>query len=205
MTRPGSPRSGDRVRPPAGTAVLVAGFVTCLLLVGAVLLGSRGPGPLDQPDAAQQRDGLVLDGPTVAADVAGVHLRDVPNVLLFVRDAPDPDVLDTWRHSLPAAVQVTVVVQGPPREDDAQGQDDSNRRPEDRTEDRPEDSPRLVDVVEDPQESLAAAVRLPRPVDEGPGIGYAVVDAAGVVRYSTLDPSWPDNAFEVTTILESTP
>lgn len=182
----------------ASSAAVFGGIVISLLLVVAVLLGSRGPGPLDQPDAAEQRDGLVLDGPTVEPVVAGVNLRDVPNVLLFVREAPDPDVLDSWRHSLPAAAQVTVIVQGPARRDDGQGGDGSTERTEG-------DSPSLVDVVEDPDQSLAAAVRLPGPVDGGPGIGYAVVDTAGVVRYSTLDPSWPDNAFEVTTILESAP
>lgn len=172
----------------------MGGFVVCLLLVGSVLLGSRGPGPLDQPDAAQQRDGLVLDGPTVDPEVAGVHLRDVPNVLLFVREPPEAELLDSWRPSLPAAAVVTVVVQRDPL---ASGQGGSRHLGT--------ESPRLVSVVEDPEELLAAAVRLPEPVDGGPGIGYAVVDAAGVVRYSTLDPSWPDNAFEVTTILESAP
>lgn len=113
-----------------------------------MLVGSRGPGPLDQPEAARQRDGLVLDGPTVSPTVAGVHLPSLPNVLLFVRDPPS--------------------------------------------------------VVPDPEGRLAAAVGLPRPVDGGPGVGYAVVDADGVVRYSTLDPAWADNAFEVATILGAT-
>ncbi|MGJ7440629.1 hypothetical protein [Aquipuribacter sp. MA13-6] len=178
--------------------MLLAGVVVCLLLVGAVLLGSRGPGPLDQPDAASQRDGLVLDGPRVDPLVAGVHLRDVPNVLLFVRAPPDADLLDSWRHSIPAAAQVTVVVQGHPRATAEQDGDATTRPPAG-------GRPGLVSVVEDPDELLAAAVRLPEPVDGGPGIGYAVVDPAGVVRYSTLDPSWPDNAFEVTTILGSAP
>lgn len=198
MTRLGASRSGDRVRPRAATGVLAGGFVVGLLLIGTVLLGSRGPGPLDQPDAAQQRDGLILDGPTVEPVVAGVNLRDVPNVLLFVREPPAADLLDSWRHSLPAAASVTLVVQGPLRAADEQGGDDSLRRPGG-------DGPRLLSVVQDPDETLAEAVRLPEPVDGGPGIGYAVIDAAGVVRYSTLDPSWPDNAFEVTTILESAP
>jgi hypothetical protein len=175
---------------------LLVGVVVSLLLVAAVLLGSRGPGPLDQPDPARQRDGLVLDGPTVAPTVAGVHLRDLPNVLLFVRETPDADVLDAWRQSVPAAAQVTVVVQGPGPGHDAAAAAEAGEPAARR-------SPGLVGVVADHDEALATAVRLPEPVDGGPGIGYAVIDRDGVVRYSTLDPAWADNAFEVTTILGS--
>ncbi len=47
---------------------------------------------------------------------------------------------------------------------------------------------------------LADAVDIPRPVDGGPPVGYAVVDPARTVRYSTLDPAYLDNAFEVDVI-----
>jgi len=100
-------------------------------------------------------------------------------------------VLDGWRRSLPPAAQVSVVVQGSAAADSAPGGARG-------------DSTGLVNLVEDPEGRLASAVSLPRPVDGGPGIGYAVVDADGVVRYSTLDPAWADNAFEVATILGAT-
>lgn len=58
-----------------------------------------------------------------------------------------------------------------------------------------------MQTVIDPTGALAAAVALPPPVGGGRGVGYAVVDAGRVVRYSTLDPSWPGNAFEVATIV----
>ncbi len=48
--------------------------------------------------------------------------------------------------------------------------------------------------------SLAAAVRIPTPTDGGPPVGYAVVDPARQVRYSTLDPVYVKNAFEVDVI-----
>lgn len=47
----------------------------------------------------------------------------------------------------------------------------------------------------------AAAVDLPEPEDGGPGVGYAVIDSARVVRYATLDPRWHENAFELDTIV----
>lgn len=174
----------------AGVRVVLGGVVVCLLMVLAVLLGS-GPGPLDQPDAARQRDGLVLDGPTAEPTVAGVHLRSLPNVLLFVRDPPDAAVLDDWRRSLPPVARVSVVVQG-------------SRPTEDAREVSPAGTVGQVSSVQDPEGRLAAAVGLPQSIDGGPGIGYAVVDAQGVVRYSTLDPAWADNAFELATILGAT-
>lgn len=44
---------------------------------------------------------------------------------------------------------------------------------------------------------LARAVDMPVPVDGGPPVGYAVVDADSRVRFSTLDPAYLVNAFEV--------
>jgi hypothetical protein len=41
---------------------------------------------------------------------------------------------------------------------------------------------------------------MPRPVDGGRPIGYAVVDADRTVRYAPLDPHWFNNAFEAATI-----
>lgn len=163
--------------------VLLVAAGLCLVMVVAVLLGSDGPGPLDQPDRAEQRNGLVLDGPTVQPTVAGVQLRSGPSVLLFVRRLPADDTLARWRRALPTDADVTVVVQAPSGEQ-VQPQMSSP-----------------VDVVLDPEQELAMAVDLPQPVDGGPGVGYAVVDTDGVVRYSTLDPAWSDNAFEVTTML----
>lgn len=48
--------------------------------------------------------------------------------------------------------------------------------------------------------ALAAAVQIPTPIDGGPPVGYAVVDPARQVRYSTLDPVYVKNAFEVDVI-----
>lgn len=177
--------SGTRTASPTlvRVRVLLVAAGLCLVMVVAVLLGSVGPGPLDQPDRAEQRNGLVLGGPTVPPSVAGVRLRSVPSVLLFVRRPPPEDTLARWRRALPSDASVTVVVQAP---GEAQQQ--------------PVMSP-PVDVVIDPEQELAMTVDLPEPIDGGPGVGYAIVDTDGVVRYSTLDPAWPDNAFEVTTML----
>lgn len=169
--------------------VAAGGVLMCLLLVAAVLVGSRGPGPLDQPDRANQRNGLLLSGPTVEASLPGLTPGRGPTVLLFVRAAPEEDVLQAWRSQLPTTTRVVLVVQEPgvtapePAAEAAAGAG--------------------VELVVDTDGRLAAAVDLPEPVDGGLGIGYAVV-TRGVVRYSTLDPAWPDNAFEVDTVVGAT-
>lgn len=158
------------------------GLALVLTIVVVVLV--RPPGPLDQPDPAYQRDGLLLDGELVPDEVAGVGFGDRPVVLLFDRALPDPDALEQWLAEVPEPAVVRLVV--------------------------PEPVPRLIahprlEVVVDPGGRLADAVDLPTPVDGGPGIGYAVVDSDRQVQYSTLDPVYLDNAFEIATIVGSVP
>ena len=49
-------------------------------------------------------------------------------------------------------------------------------------------------------DELAERIGMPRPVDGRRPVGYAVVDPSGTVRYATLDPVYPQNAFEVDVI-----
>jgi len=126
----------------------------------------RSPGPRDDPRPAYQRDGLLLSGPRLPAQVAGVNFGGHPVVVLVERQPPSGPQFDAWRAQVgDDGVQLVVVVDG---------------------------SDRAV--------SLAGALRLPRPVDSGPPIGYAVVDSARTLRYSTLDPAYLQNAFEVDVI-----
>lgn len=166
--------------PPVRPAIPLLWLAALLpLLTFLVVALVRPSGPLDQADVAQQRDGLVDDGPVVPPEVAGVDFGEGLVVLLFERQAPDPGVLGDWRAQLSAEYDVRLVLPS------AAGQ------------------PMPVPVVVDGRGALAEAVDLPVPNDGGRGIGYAVVDEGRVVRYSTLDPSWPENAFEVATIAGS--
>lgn len=191
---PGRPRTqrgdrhGDDVwgRVP-GQAPPVRPFLPWLWLVAlgavlvvVVLLLVRPPGPLDQPDLAYQRDGLLRDGPAVPTEVAGVAFGGRTLVLVFTRGAPDPARLAAWRDGLVPDRDVHLVLPAPPV-----------------------GPPPPVPVTVDPAGELARAVALPVPVDGGSGIGYAIVDAARTVRYSTLDPAWLDNAFEVATVAQA--
>lgn len=173
------------LRPPLPSwapLVWFAALAVVLTLVVVVLV--RPPGPLDQPDAAFQRDGLLLSGPVVPTEVAGVEFGGRSVALLFERDLPDASALARWLGELPEGVAVKLVL--------------------------PEPAPRLVahpqlELVVDPNGRLADTVLLPTPVDGGRGIGYAIVDSDRRVRYSTLDPAYLANAFEIATILGSVP
>lgn len=145
--------------------MLVFGAAAVVLTLVVVLL-VRDPGPRDDPDPAFQRDGLLLNGPTLPPQVAGVPFGGHPVVVLFDRRPPSGPEFDAWRAQVSNdGVELVVAVAGT-----------------------------------EPAARLADAVDIPRPVDGGPPVGYAVVDPARTVRYSTLDPAYQDNAFEVDVI-----
>lgn len=184
MRAPATARSETRLpervpgaRPPLPAWTPLAWFaVLATVLTGVVVALVRPPGPLDQPDPAYQRDGLLLAGPVVDREVVGVRFGGRPVVLLFEREAPDPQRLAEWAAAVPEGSDIALVV------------------PEPTTSQLP------LPVVVDPSNRLADVVDMPEPVDGGRPVGYAVVDSDRVVRYATLDPDYPRNAFEVTTI-----
>jgi hypothetical protein len=156
----------------------LAWFVALAVVLSFVILALvRPPGPLDDPDPAYQRDGLLLNGPVVPEQVAGVAFGGRVVVLLFLRQAPQVDELAAWAAAVPDQADIRVVLPAPT------------------TKDLPAPS------VIDPLNALARAVDMPGPIDRGRPVGYAVVDADRVVRYATLDPAYLNNAFEVTTIV----
>jgi hypothetical protein len=137
----------------------------------------RPPGPLDDPDVAYQRDGLLLSGPIVDDEVVGIEFGGRPVVLLFVRTPPGRESLGAWAASIPDVADAYVVL------------------PQPTTAELP------LPTVVDPLNKLADAVDMPQPVDGGRPVGYAVIDSDRVVRYATLDPDYLTNAFEIATIL----
>lgn len=77
---------------PAAVAVVVA-----LVLSLVVVLVVRPPGPLDDPDPADQRDGLLLDGPVLPERAGGVEFAGRPVVVLFERDEPTGPAFEQWK------------------------------------------------------------------------------------------------------------
>ena len=86
--------------------------VAAVVLAVVVTLVVRGPGPLDDPDAADQRDGLLLSGPTLPPEVAGVQFGGRPVVLLFERSAPAGPEFDRWKAAVDNAGADLVVLPG---------------------------------------------------------------------------------------------
>jgi hypothetical protein len=171
-------RDPEPARPPLPSSAPIVWFLALAAVLTFVVVALvRPPGPLDNPNPAFQRDGLLLDGPVVDRKVAGVDFGGRPVVLLFVREPPDRGALADWASNVPDRADVQVVV---PR-------------------------PTLTDlglpVVVDPLNRLAEQVGMPTPVDGGRPVGYAVVDSDRTVRYATLDPQYLRNGFEVSTIV----
>lgn len=59
--------------------------------------------------------------------------------------------------------------------------------------------------VIDPDGSLARAVGLRRPMDDGPPVGYVLVDSHDSIRYRTLDPGFGQRAWEMKLLLRVLP
>jgi hypothetical protein len=165
-------------RPPLSTWAPLAWLLTLAMALTFVIVALvRPPGPLDDPDPAYQRDGLLLNGPVVPEQVVGVDFGGRTVVLLFLREVPQGDALAEWAAAVPEQADVRVVLPAPTNKE------------------------LPVPTVVDPLNRLARGVDLPEPVDGGRPVGYAVIDADRVVRYATLDPAYLTNAFEVTTIV----
>jgi hypothetical protein len=178
--RPEPARNDAQARPPLPAWAPLAWWAALAAVLTFVVVGLvRPPGPLDDPDAAYQRDGLLLDGPVVDEEVAGIEFGGRPVVLLFERQAPDERDLRQWLRAVPRGADVTLVVPAPLAADYP------------------------VPVVADPLNRLADAVDMPQPVDGGRPVGYAVVGSDRVVRYATLDPEYLTNDFEIATIVKA--
>lgn len=152
-----------------------------MLFGGLLAVARAAEGPLDDTDPARQRPGFLDAGPLpvlAPTMTAGFPADDGPSVVLLTR----PDRLDRLCHALASheldAVTV-IVVAG--RTDECAG----------------------TTVVDDPRAVIADRYGMREPRGGGPPVGYAVVDAEGLIRYRTLDPAAHDELSEVSTILEA--
>lgn len=165
-------------------APLVATWVGAAVGFGLLLaLARAAEGPLDDPDQAWQRPGFLDAGelPAPAPTVAPrVPAPGRPTVVFFVRPHGLAELCHALAASpLPAQAVAAVVAAGSTSDPCAAAEA----------------------VVDDPDGAVSDAYGLRRPRGGGPPVGYAVVDAAGAIRYRTLDPEVADQLDEVATIV----
>lgn len=136
----------------------------------------------DDPDPARQRPGILDLGdlPAPAPELTrGIPARGAPSVVFFGgRKADELCRALTGRTWRPASTKVYLVVDRPP------GSCGDG-----------------VEVVEGSVSRAASAFGLARPRDGKAPLGYAIVDARGMIRYRTLDPGTPTLLAEVDTML----
>ena len=105
-----SPGRRPPAAPPLRWWVPVVAFVALSSVLTLVVLRCVGrPGPLDDPDPAAQRDGVLRDGPRLPAAVGGMRFGEHPVVLLFDRTAPSGPNFQRWRDEVSQAPVVLVV------------------------------------------------------------------------------------------------
>ena len=73
------------------------GAVVALILTLVVVLVVRAPGSLDDPDPADQRNGLLLDGRVLPSGTDGAMFRGRTSVVLFERDEPSGPEFERWK------------------------------------------------------------------------------------------------------------
>ena len=161
-------------------------LVSGVLLAGVVFWVVPQPGPLDHPDQAEQRTGVVVPA-REAREVTGRYLLGEPLrrqsvVVVFDRAVPDAARLRAWVRAVPPGTKTMLALPQAPAAGEIAG---------------------VVDVVSGDGQRVADAVGMPTPLDGGYPIGYALIDARARVRYTTLDPAYLSHAFEVATMTEA--
>ncbi|MBW3643361.1 MAG: hypothetical protein KY447_10650 [Actinobacteria bacterium] len=171
----------------ASTRLVLIWLVAAVGLGSLLVVARAARDPLDDPDPALQRPGFLDAGelPIPAPQVApAVPAPGHPTVVIFERAGRLAELCHALATTpLPRGTATAVlVVDSPSGRCDAAGT-----------------------VVGDLNGTVAGAYGLRRPRGGGPPVGYAVVDAAGAIRYRTLDPTVSDELSEVGTILAALP
>ena len=169
--------------PPTRRSLLTVWLLAAAVFGGLLVIAELTRGPLDDPDQAYQRPGI-LDLAVLPEPAPGVTDNiprpGRPAVVFFDR----PGMSAALCEALPAtglAADADLVIVTPTAGTGCAG----------------------LPVVEDPDGSLADTYGMRSPAAGGPPVGYAVVDAQSRIRYRTLDPTVTAELSEVRTILEA--
>ena len=159
-------------------------FLAVALVFGALLaLAECRRNPLNDPDQARQRTGVLLPAHTYPSPT----LEDEPRpghrtIFFFTRNLAGlhlfSDLAD--QSDLAGAADLIVVTS-----------DGS----------KPVIEGGIQRFVTDADGSLAKAFGLRAPIDGGPPVGYVLVDSQGHIRFRTLDPGFQERAWEIKLLL----
>lgn len=143
--------------------------------------------PLNDPDQAWQRTGMLLPPQGERAPTLGVRLTSQRRTLIFFARSLQGqplfhDLAD--QADLAASADLVVVT---------------------RDGSRPTLTGGLQQFVADADGAVARAAGLDQPIDGGAPVGYVIVDTQGYIRYRTLDPGFMHHAQEIKLMLGATP
>ena len=169
-----------------GGSLVAVWIVSAMVLGGLLLWSAHASGPLDDPDLAAQRAGMldVVGGRTIAPMISA----GMAGVVFFVRPAQlaalQAAIADRGGTKLAASANLSVVVLAP-----MNGARLASDAP----------------VFGDPAGLIATGYGMRRPRDGGPPVGYAVVGPDRTVRFRTEDPGVSGRLAEVLTMVKALP
>jgi hypothetical protein len=167
--------SPDRLPMPPDAPLACFGVLAAMLVL-VVVTTVRPPGPLDSPDPARQRDGLLRDGPRIASSVAGKPSRVARSPCCSCASCLTPRRCSAWRLRCRARLWSRWSCRRPPAAAARAGCRRSLRTP------------------------VRGRGHADTPRSSWP-VGYAVVDNDRRFRYATLNPQYLRNALEVAVIV----
>lgn len=150
---------------------------------GLLSLAEYHRNPLNDPDPARQRSGVVLPAGNERSPSFGRQSatgRDA--VILFARSLKGRHLFPDLADQADLAGQADLIVVT-------------------RDGSRPIIEAGIDQFLEDHDGSLSRAFRLPSPIDGRHPVGYVLIDARGFIRFRTLDPRFDRRAWEIKLLL----
>jgi hypothetical protein len=166
------------VHPYVWIWIAVAG-----IFAGLLGLAEYQRNPLNDPDAARQRTGVVLPpGQEPAPTISSLEIQGRPAVVIFDRSLAGRYLFHDLAHQSDITKNAALIVVT---------SDGS----------RPTIETGIDRILSDEDGAIAEAFSLRRPIDGGYPVGYALLDASGFIRFRTLDPGYAGHAWEIRLLL----
>lgn len=157
--------------------------VITLLFAGLLGFAEDRRNPLNDPDQAQQRTGVLLPtGQDPAPKVPALDIPGRPAVILFDRTLAGRHLFHDLADQSDLTRNAELVVVTP---------DGS----------RPIIETGIDHFLADQDEAVAQAFELRKPIDGGYPVGYVLVDSSGFIRFRTLDPGYDRRVWEIRLLL----